>query len=327
MGWRVNSVLILLVSLITYRCLTTRDQSASNNLHNVLTGKNVIVTGASSGIGEQAALFYASQGANVLILARRENLLKEVVEKCRLVSPLPEGQAQFHYIVADFNDVKKSDTIMKKAIQLLGGVDYLMLNHAYLLTTPDLIGRWTGSKQQLDTMTKSININFLSFIRLAGSALPSLKASNGSLCVISSFMVEIPAFELPYASTKSALNAFFTGLRQELIHENHNVSVTLVHLGLIQVSHTKESLQSMSLAQGRDVETLLAVMDVTHADTAARDIVSATVSRSADIFYPYNQRLWIVRLIRLLLGDADVRMKSLESFLASLLNVFKSIGL
>jgi len=37
-----------------------------------------VVTGASSGIGEQAALFYASQGASVVLMARRENLLIEV---------------------------------------------------------------------------------------------------------------------------------------------------------------------------------------------------------------------------------------------------------
>jgi len=324
MDWKRNFLCMSVIAYITYRCLR---EDKPQSLLPLLQGKNVVVTGASSGIGEQAALFYASQGANVVIMARREKLLQEVVKKCYKISPLPPGQAKFSYIVADFNDVQSSETVMQKAIEQLGSLDYLMLNHAYILSSTDVITRWTGTTKQLETMSQSLNINFLSFVRMAGAALPALRASSGSLCAISSFSVEVLAFMLPYASTKSALNTFFTGLRQELIQEHSNVSVTLVHLGLVHAGHTRDGLKSMSAAQGRDMEAVMAVLPVTTTDTAAADIVRMTVARDADVYYPYNQRLWVMRLLRLLLAHADEQTSYMESFITYLMNLKKSIGL
>ena len=65
-----------------------------------IKGKNVLVTGASSGIGADIAYHYARMGANVVITARRENLLQNVMEKCR---ELGHKDAKFGYVVADIS--------------------------------------------------------------------------------------------------------------------------------------------------------------------------------------------------------------------------------
>ena len=52
----------------------------------MVNGKNVLITGASSGIGEDMAYVYAKNGANVFITARRENLLKQVLKVCTFSS-------------------------------------------------------------------------------------------------------------------------------------------------------------------------------------------------------------------------------------------------
>lgn len=95
----------------------------------------------------------------------------------------------------------------------------------------------------------------------------------------------------------------------------------------LDVSHTAEGLDAMSQAQGRDMVALTSVLDVTKADQAAKDLVRVTVAREEDVYYPYNQRLWVLRALRLILPRADQRMKLLEDILFFLLNVKKSISL
>uniref|UniRef100_A0A8B9UYE0 11-beta-hydroxysteroid dehydrogenase 1 n=1 Tax=Anas zonorhyncha TaxID=75864 RepID=A0A8B9UYE0_9AVES len=172
----------------------------------MLRGKRVIVTGASSGIGEQMAYHLARMGAHVLVTARTEAKLQKVVERCREL-----GAASARFVSA----------------LLPGGLDMLILNH---------IGHsyFNYFDGDVDHIRKLLETNFLSYVAMTVTALPMLKESEGNIVVVSSVAGKAPGpFAAPYSATKFALDGFFSSLRHEFIIENVNVSITLCILGYI----------------------------------------------------------------------------------------------
>lgn len=89
-----------------------------------LSGARVLLTGASAGIGEQMAYHYATFGAEIVLTARREAVLQEVMKKC-----LTLGAKKVFYIPADMSSPSEPDRVVQFAVQNLGGLDYLVLNH------------------------------------------------------------------------------------------------------------------------------------------------------------------------------------------------------
>ena len=86
-----------------------------------LVGKTVLVTGASSGLGEQLALAVASQGANVVLAARRRERLTQVADQCRLLS---KGQAVA--ITCDVGHVADVDHVFTTIDELFGQLDVVI---------------------------------------------------------------------------------------------------------------------------------------------------------------------------------------------------------
>ena len=72
----------------------------------------------------------------------------------------------------------------------LGSIDYLVLNHALLPTTPSHVSRWHGTKEQLQRMSDTMATNFYSYVAISDKALPHLEQTNGSLLVVSSAIGE-----------------------------------------------------------------------------------------------------------------------------------------
>ncbi|XP_064325903.1 hydroxysteroid 11-beta-dehydrogenase 1-like protein isoform X3 [Phalacrocorax carbo] len=89
-----------------------------------LSGARVLLTGASAGIGEQMAYHYARFGAEIVLTARREAVLQKVVEKC-----LTLGAKKIFYIPADMSSPSEPEKVVQFAVQKLGGLDYVVLNH------------------------------------------------------------------------------------------------------------------------------------------------------------------------------------------------------
>ncbi|XP_013414788.1 hydroxysteroid 11-beta-dehydrogenase 1-like protein [Lingula anatina] len=184
--------------------------------------KKVLITGASSGIGKQMAYHFAKMGANLVLTARRENLLKEVIEKCKQLSPNPN--ANHAYIVADMKELQKTKDVIKFSVDALKGLDILVLNHARLPTTFKL---WFGSQQNLTDLATDMDINFRAYVHLASHALPHLLKSKGRIAFVSSVTERFPIPGMTmYIAAKHAIQGFFGVLRQEMVLRNTGVSVT-----------------------------------------------------------------------------------------------------
>ncbi|CAN9500553.1 unnamed protein product [Ophioblennius macclurei] len=236
-----------------------------------LKGAKVLVTGASTGIGEQMAYHYARFGAQVVITARREKVLQQVVEKC-----LKLGAQKALYVVADMASESDPEKVVDFALEKLGGLDYLVLNHI----GPSPFSMWEGDVDHTRWLMK---VNFFSYVQMAWKALASLEDSKGSIVVVSSLLGKMSSpFVAPYTSTKFALNGFFGALNHELEMKRSNVSISLCTLGLIDTENAMEKVKGV------------ANVPAYPASDAAMNIIKTGATRQPELFYP-----WFTRVVTL----------------------------
>ncbi|XP_039983878.1 hydroxysteroid 11-beta-dehydrogenase 1-like protein [Xiphias gladius] len=236
-----------------------------------LTGARVLVTGASTGIGEQMAYQYARFGAQIVITARRENVLQQVAEKC-----LSLGAQKALYIAADMGSKSDPEKVINFALEKLGGLDYLVLNHI----GPSPFSMWEGDVEHIRWLMK---VNFFSYVQMAWKALDSLEQSKGSLVIVSSLLGKMPSpFVAPYTSTKFALNGFFGALRHELSMKKSNVSISVCTLGLIDTDSAMDKVRGVTNVPAYP------------AADAALNIIITGATRQPELFYP-----WFTHIVNL----------------------------
>ncbi|XP_060105344.1 hydroxysteroid 11-beta-dehydrogenase 1-like protein B [Heteronotia binoei] len=267
------AVLKILVPLIIGLCAYYFYSPESFSAEKV-QGKRVLVTGSSAGIGEQIAYEFARMGANVMLTARRENLLEEVAQKC-----LELGASSAGYVIADMSNLTSAQKVIEETKSKLGGLDYLVLNHA---------GGNVGFhlyKGNMETVKSSMTINFLSYVQLTSSALDMLKQSEGSIIVISSMTGRIPSpFVIEYSAAKFALEGFYGGLRTEMRLRKINLAITIAVLGYID---TETAIREVS-----DKMTLVP----SSKEECAQKIVQGGVLRHREVIYPYWSQKFVLLL-------------------------------
>lgn len=188
--------------------------------------KIVLLTGASSGIGEALALAIAKRGATLGLVARREELLKELAEKCE-----QNGGKARHFAV-DVTDAKAIADAAESLRREFGKIDILIANAG--------IGGNNSETRRLDAdaVAKVININLLGATNAVAAVLPSmLENKSGQLVAVSS----LAGFRgLPksaaYSASKAGMTAFFESVRLDV--QDKGVSVTIIQPGFIKTPLT-----------------------------------------------------------------------------------------
>lgn len=232
----------------------------------MLQGKRVIVTGASTGIGEQMAYHLARMGSHILITARTEAKLQKVVTRC-----LELGAASASYLNGSMEDMGFAQDVVKKAEALWGSIDMLILNH---VATVNL----SYFNRDTEDMQKLLNVNFLSYVAMTTAAIPMLKNSEGSIVVVSSLAGKIGfPFMVPYATAKFALDGFFSSLRQEFVIQNTNISITLCILGLINTDTAMKATSGM-----------FSSYPAAPKEECALEIIKGGALRQREIYYKYS---------------------------------------
>jgi len=259
----------LIAIYIGYSCIDKFDKD-------VVAGQRVLVTGGSYGIGEQLAYEYAKLGASVVITARTEHLLQEVVENCKSLGPKGNTYA---YIVADMSNTAETGRVIKESVAVLGGLDTLVLNHYATVQ----LNFWRGTPQNFTMLDRSFEVDFKSYVHLASHALPYLEASRGSINVVNSIAGRTPSPQMAtYAATKAALTGFFTVLRQELKISKKDVSVTVCTLGVIGTPGSLEQLRKAGVGMLIDVFAPPPPAD------CALAMIKSTALRERHMYYPLS---------------------------------------
>ena len=159
-----------------------------------LRGKRVVVTGASSGIGEAAAHLFAQQGATVVVVARRQDLLEAVAKRTGAIA-LP----------CDLSDLDAVDELVKTVEDHLGGLDILVNNAGKSIRRPlaESLDRWHDVER---TMT----LNYYSPLRLIRGFAPGMLArGDGHIINVATwgvFSEASPLFAV-YNASKAALSS------------------------------------------------------------------------------------------------------------------------
>ncbi|XDV28247.1 hypothetical protein PO909_031595 [Leuciscus waleckii] len=251
------SFFLLSAALVAYMWRDTFDPDS-------VRGTRVLITGASSGIGEQMAYHYARFGAQIIITARRLEALKKVAQKC-----VKLGAQKMMYMTGDMSDPADPERVVKYAVEKLGGLDFLVLNHVGNTN----VEFWN---RDADHVRSLMQVNFVSNTQMTAAALPALETSAGSIIVVSSLAGKLASpFVAPYTSTKFAMNGFFGAMQSELAIQKSNVSVSIMILGLIDTE------SAMNKTRG------FTTMTAYPASEAALSIIKAGASRQKEAFYPW----------------------------------------
>jgi len=225
------------------------------------TNKVVMITGASSGIGKGLALEIASRGANLGLLARREELLNEIVDEAKARNVKAVATA------ADVRDIKAVREAADRFRKELGPIDVLIANAG--IGTSDHATRLTP-----EHAANVIGINVLGAINSVAAVLPEMvERKQGRLVAISSLAAYRGlAKSAAYCASKAALTAYFESLRIDLRHTG--VGVTIIHPGFIKTD----------LTSGRDAK-MPYLMEI---DTGVKKIVSAIEKEKALYAFPWQ---------------------------------------
>ncbi|XP_045770356.1 A-factor type gamma-butyrolactone 1'-reductase (1S-forming)-like [Maniola jurtina] len=201
------------------------------------TNKVVIVTGASSGIGEGTALLFAKEGANLVIIGRNDVKLTVVAARCEEYGKKPLK------IIADVSKEDQAVSIIDQTINKFGKIDVLINNAGILRLGKIIDGTIMSIYDDL------MNTNLRSVIHLTTIATPYLIKSKGNIINISSAggvkATRNPLF-LAYAMTKNSLNIFGQGVAIELAP--YGVRVNTISPGPVYSDVWKNSNISQSEA-------------------------------------------------------------------------------
>lgn len=171
-----------------------------------LTGRRILLTGASGGIGRELALQLAPYGTKLLLVARREAELSQLAEKL-----LQLGADEVLPIVGDVTDALTRANAIQQAAERWGGLD-LLINNAGISAH----GRFETSSA--DVLRQIMEVNFFAAAELSRLAIPLLKAGQDPLLVnVGSILGHrgIP-YNSEYCSSKFALRGWSESIRPEL---------------------------------------------------------------------------------------------------------------
>ncbi|HVG59650.1 MAG TPA: SDR family oxidoreductase [Hyalangium sp.] len=185
-----------------------------------MQGKTVVITGASSGIGEELAVVLASRGANLVLAARREEELARVAKRCEQAG----GRALS--VPTDVSEQEPCRRMVDRAVEAFGGID-LLVNNAGITMRARF-----DAVTDLSLYERIMRVNYLSAVYCTHYALPHIKARQGQLVAISSLTGKtgVPT-RTAYAASKHAMQGFFDSLRVELL--GTGVDVLVVSPGFV----------------------------------------------------------------------------------------------
>lgn len=208
----------------------------------MIKNKSVIITGASSGIGEATARRLASDGAKVVLGARRADRLQRIAKDIRADG----GQAVYQEL--DVTDPAANEAIVERAKTEFGGVDVIFLNAGIMPNAP-------LSALKTDDWHRTVDINIKGVLNGVAAVLPTFVAQKSGHVIATSSVGGLKAYPSTavYGGTKWFLRDFMEVLRMESALEGTNIRTATIYPAAINT----ELLGTISHAETADGMTKL----------------------------------------------------------------------
>lgn len=247
-----------------------------------LKEKVVMITGASSGLGESLAHSFYKAGCRVILSARRQNEL-ERVRNDLLAMHVTVPTYPPVILPLDLSDLNSLPERITQALAIFGHIDILIHNGG-------ISNRGDVLSTNVDVAIKVMVVNYFGQMALTKAVLPSMiKRRSGHIVVVSSVQgrIAIP-FRSAYAASKHALQAFSDTLRAEVAKYNIKVSVispgyiaTALSLNALTGSGERHGVMDSTVASGYKPDYVAEKILCAVADGKKELIISPIVPRLA----------------------------------------------
>jgi short-subunit dehydrogenase len=263
--WRQTVILFIIAAAFKLRISTA-------NMGKTLQDKVVIITGASSGIGEALVYAVAAQGAKIVIAARNINNLQKIA------SELSDKSAEVLAVQTDVSVEDDCRQLIENTISRFGSIDVLINNAGISM-------RAIFSELNLDVIRKLMDVNFWGTVYCTKFAMPYLLASKGTVVGVISIAghVGLPG-RTGYSASKFAVRGFMDALRSENLK-------TGLHVMLVAPGFTASNIRNVALTsdgspQGespRDEQKMMS------AEAVANHIINGIVKKQKNIVLTFKE--------------------------------------
>ena len=204
----------------------------------MIKDKVVIITGASSGIGEATAKLIAGKGAKVVLGARREDKLK------RIAGEISEAGGQVVHRALDVTKPSDSDDLVKLAIETFGRVDVVFLNAGIMPNSP-------LSALKTDEWHEMVDVNIKGVLNGVAAVLPEFMAQKSGHVIATSSVAGLKAYPggAVYGGTKWFVRDFMEVLRMESAQEGTNIRTATIYPAAIN-TELLSTISDKGTAQG-----------------------------------------------------------------------------
>ena len=220
------------------------------------SGKWILVTGASHGIGRALTEKLISAGANVFLIARSEADLRLLCAKAKQMGSSAD------YCAIDLRDREKLEQLCQKLRETLPRLDYFFCNAG-----KSIHRKINDAQDRLHDYDRTMDLNYRSLVALSLAILPALKASKGSIIYSSSVSTLYPMAPgwSAYHASKSAANTWCETASSEFASLGVRVQIAylpLVHTAMSDVNEQYKHLPAYSPADAAHILLELAIRKV-----------------------------------------------------------------
>ncbi|MDM5339922.1 SDR family oxidoreductase [Fictibacillus enclensis] len=183
-----------------------------------IENKVVVITGASSGIGEATARMLAEKGAKVVLGARREERLAKLADEIKSNG----GQAVYH--VTDVTNPADNQSLVDLAKSEFGKIDVIFLNAGIMPSSP-------VSALKLDDWEKTVDINLKGVLYGVASVMPEFTKQKSGQIITTSSVAGINSYPNAgvYGATKFAVRNLMEVIRMESAQEGTNIRTATLY--------------------------------------------------------------------------------------------------
>lgn len=229
------------------------------------SGKTVIITGASAGIGEACARAFAYAGAKLVLVARGSEKLKLVADQLREITEVFEFQM-------DVGNLDDCDRLLEESHKTFGNI-HILVNNAGMHERGDL--QTVGAR----AVAKMVDINMRAPLYLSAASLPYLhRSAFGAIVFVGSLagLAPLPG-AATYSGTKAGMRSFGFALADEL--RANNIQIGLVSPGPVDTGFIMENIEN--------VEDIVFSQPMSTAEQVADAVLLVAGGHQTEVAMPY----------------------------------------